>query len=137
MLPEGDPFLFEGAPNGGTNSYRAERYDAVQPYFQDDWKVTQQADASILVCATTGKPIPSRSTTFSTTWWGRPSQPNFVNVPHAYQNNPANKNFDPRVGLAWDVFGDHKTAAARRFRDFPRSVHDLRFLVRLRVQPAV
>ncbi len=37
----GDPLLFEGAPNGGTNSYRAERYDAVQPYFQDDWKVSK------------------------------------------------------------------------------------------------
>jgi hypothetical protein len=39
----GNPFLFEGAPNGGTNSYRAERYDAVQPYIQDDWKVSALA----------------------------------------------------------------------------------------------
>ena len=39
---EGDPFLFQSAPNGGTNGYRAERYDAVQPYFQDDWKVTSR-----------------------------------------------------------------------------------------------
>ena len=40
----GNPFLLEGAPNGGTNSYRAERYDAVQPYFAGRLESFEQAD---------------------------------------------------------------------------------------------
>ena len=46
----------------------------------------------------------------------------FVTVKHPFTSNPNAKNIDPRIGLAWDPFGDHKTSIRAGFGMFHEPV---------------
>ena len=51
---------------------------------------------------------------------GGPTDPTgYTHESHYFEHNPSAHNIDPRIGLAWDIFGDHKTSFRSGFGLFP------------------
>jgi hypothetical protein len=88
-------------------------------YIQDDWKVSQRLTMNI---GLRYEPTANSS-------WDRHLSLNIINAPygnwdkvtHVHATNISLRNWDPRIGFAWDPFKDHKTSIRAGFGVF----HDL------------
>ena len=113
------PVQFQGEvnPHPGFTRTRYSRATEYFPYIQDDWKVRPNLMINIgLRYSFETNPVcvaqpcnaivdPSSST-------------GFTQVRHVLGANPNTLNFDPRIGLAWDPFSDHKTSIRAGFGVF-------------------
>jgi Carboxypeptidase regulatory-like domain len=92
------------------------------PYIQDDWKVTPQLTLNLglrYAFATNAKGaggIPLNVILDPLTSTG------FTQVERVLASNPNVWNLDPRIGLAWDPFKDHKTSIRAGFGIFHEPV---------------
>ncbi len=139
---QGSPFLGLNAaapdfsyttPTGTTYPFTSARYwrqNWVNPYFQDDWKISKRLTLNLGVRyewasnpTTVGDPVfvlPNGLAPGT-------SETSFVAAQHPFASNPNAKNIDPRIGLAWDPFGDHKTAILAGFGMFHEPVTERTF----------
>lgn len=126
----GNPFLMLGTYPGHDNSNRHFRENDYSPYFQDDWKISSRLTLNLGIrydyatnpvgwplTAIVRPPIPD-TTAYFTAPDGTSYATGFTPVNHVFASNPNAKNIEPRVGIAYDPFNNHKTAIRAGFGIF-------------------
>jgi len=102
-----------GPKDGQTDGYKDFRTTLLTPYFQDDWKISSRLTVNLgLNYDWSTNPVEIRHP--MTALLQTPFGP-YTPVTHPFASNPATTNFNPRVGLAWDPFNDHKTSIRAGF----------------------
>jgi hypothetical protein len=113
---QGSPTLFQGPEPGLTDSYRDFREIEVNGYVHDEWKVRRNLTLNVGI----RYEFVTNPTTNVHTLNALINPPfgTFQKVPNVFKSNPATRNWDPRIGIAYDPFGDHRTAIRAGFGIF-------------------
>ena len=113
-LLQNTPFSWAGALPNASDSYHWYRENQIMPYINDDWKVTSRLTLNLgLRYDFESNPVDATNNLFAVT--NVYTSTGYSKVPNVYKTSPNSKNWDPRVGLAYDPFKDHKTSIRAGF----------------------
>jgi Carboxypeptidase regulatory-like domain len=119
---QGHPLLAFAVPLGANNATRYFREILINPYVQDDWKVTSRLtlnlgfrydyDTNPVGWSLGGGPMTTIAGSFLPPIGPQlgPGGNPFTPVKHVFANNINVGNIGPRFGFAFDPFRDHKTS---------------------------
>jgi hypothetical protein len=121
------PNVVTGVAPGREDAARDLRELYLMPYINDEWQVNSRLTINMGVRYTYVDDVTERRNMFyvlenipAGNAFG--AQNGFVRAKHPFLNNPNRFNIDPRVGIAWDPFGDHKTSIRAGFGIFHNPV---------------
>ncbi len=111
---------YKGVFPGYSDSYHWYREYPITGYFNDDWKIRPNLTINLgLRYEYDTNPV---SLTNDITALAAPPAGNglagYLPVTHVWANNPNTNNWDPRIGIAYDPFKDHKTSIRAGFGIF-------------------
>jgi hypothetical protein len=116
-----DLYYGDALPTQDYNPSRGFRQVDFFPYIEDDWKVTPKLTMNLgLRWDFTTNPVGSGAPLEAVV--NPLTDSGFTTVRHALAQNPNWTNVDPRIGLAWDPFADHKTSIRAGFGIFHEPV---------------
>jgi hypothetical protein len=104
-------------PAPGNTAHRDYFQTDFDPYIQDDWKVTSKLTVNLgLRWEFYSNPTERHDLLYTVTNYATAT--GYTQVPHVFQSNPSWHDIDPRVGIAYDPFANHKTAIRAGFGMF-------------------
>jgi outer membrane receptor protein involved in Fe transport len=116
-LLNGTPLTYGGALPGDVDSYHWYREWPVNFYFNDDWKVTSRLTLNLGIrYEYDTNPVTLTHDIYQVV--NPPLGTGYSPITHVFANNPNTKNWDPRFGIAYDPFKDHKTSIRGGFGIF-------------------
>ena len=113
LFLQGTAFSFSGILPDANGNPQADAFRGFREwyfglYVQDDWKLSRTFTLNLGVRyqpTTNGIEVGNKLHSIINAPFG-----GYVAVPNIYASNPSLHNFDPRIGFAWDIFGNHKTS---------------------------
>ena len=133
---QNQPLAFVGVPTDANNSTRDMRHTNLAPYIQDKFQATRRLVLNLgLRYDFETNPVEKNNLLYNLI--DPYTDTGFTHVSQAFQHNITKWNFEPRVGFAFDVFGNGKTALRGGFGTFADMPLEMQVIIAYLFNPPV
>jgi hypothetical protein len=133
---QNQPLAFVGVPTDANNSTRDMRHTNLSPYIQDKIQMTQRLVLNLgLRYDFETNPVEKNNLLYNLI--NPATDTGFTHVPHAFEHNVTKWNFEPRLGFAWDVFGNQKTSIRGGFGAFADMPLEMQVIIAYLFNPPI